>query len=90
LAGTVVVAADPAVVLVVEDGVDAPLPDVDVVVVPAAAVVDVVVPALCFAGDGEEQPARMPAAPSTNRTRSARLRLILLMPPLWSSRTPSG
>ena len=65
--------------------VDAPLPDldVDVVVAFAAAVVDVVVvPELDFAGDGEEQPARMPAAPSTTRTRNARLRVILVDVPL--------
>jgi hypothetical protein len=83
LAGTVVVETDGVVELGVD--VDAPLLgfEVDVVVAFAAAAVDVVVvPELDFAGDGEEQPARMPAAPSTPRTRNARPRVILVDVPL--------
>jgi hypothetical protein len=85
LAGTVVVETDVVVELGVD--VDAPLLGfevvVDVVVAFTAAAVDVVVvPELDFAGDGEEQPARMPAAPSTPRTRNARPRVILVDVPL--------
>jgi hypothetical protein len=98
LAGTVVVEADVGVEL----GVDVEAPIVDVVVVAfaeaadvvvvafAAAAVDVVVPELDFAGDGEEQPARMPAAPSTHRTRTARRRVNIVMSPCSSSRSHSG
>jgi hypothetical protein len=86
------VVVDTDVVVELGADVDAPLLDVDVevavdvdvvVAFAAAAVVEVVVLSeLDFAGDGEEQPARMPAAPSTPRTRNARPRVILVDVPL--------